>query len=131
VRVPKGGCVAGPCDAAGPDTKPSARRDLTGEPPRPGEADIGPALAFFGAQLVLNALWSWLFFGWHRPDLAFLEVIVLWLTILGTVITFWRVSPAAGKLLLPYLAWVGFAGLLNWELWRLNPGVVGRAVPTA
>jgi tryptophan-rich sensory protein len=78
------------------------------------------ALGLFVAQLVLNALWSYLFFGLHRPDVAFFEIVVLWIVILSTTIAFWRVRPAAGALLLPYLCWVGFASGLNLQLWRLN-----------
>ena len=77
-------------------------------------------LAWFGVQLVLNAAWSWLFFGLARPDLALLEIAVLWLAILGTLVAFWRQRPAAGALLVPYLAWVSFASYLNFEIWRLN-----------
>ena len=78
------------------------------------------ALALFFVQLVLNALWSILFFGMHRPGIAFAEIVVLWLAILATTIAFARRSRTAGLLLLPYLAWVAFAAVLNWELWRLN-----------
>jgi tryptophan-rich sensory protein len=79
------------------------------------------ALGLFVAQLVLNALWSYLFFGLHRPGAAFVEIVVLWLVILATAIGFWRVRPAAGALLIPYLAWVAFASGLNYQLWKLNP----------
>jgi len=79
------------------------------------------ALAAFAAQLVLNAAWSWLFFGLRRPDLAFIDIVALWLLILASTVLFWRIRPAAGALLLPYLAWVGFASYLNLMLWRLNP----------
>jgi len=72
------------------------------------------------AQLLLNAVWSWLFFGLHRTGLAFAEILVLWSLILATTLAFWRVRPLAGALLLPYLAWVGFAAWLNWGLWQLN-----------
>jgi translocator protein len=82
----------------------------------------GAALALFAAHLVLNAAWSWLFFGIRRPDLAFAGIVVLWTSILALVILFWRIRPAAGALLLPYLAWVSFATLLNYALWRMNPG---------
>jgi tryptophan-rich sensory protein len=77
-------------------------------------------IGLWAAQLILNAAWSWLFFGLHRPGLAFAEILVLWACILATTVVFWRVRPLAGALLLPYLAWVGFAGWLNWGLWRLN-----------
>jgi benzodiazapine receptor len=75
----------------------------------------------FGLQLALNALWSWLFFHWHRPDLALADLAVLWAAILGTIIAFRRVRPVAGWLLVPYLAWVSFAGILNASIVRRNP----------
>ncbi len=78
------------------------------------------ALGLFLLQLVLNSLWSFLFFGVHQPGLAFIELSVLWLAILATTIAFWPISSWAGILLLPYLCWVGFAGFLNFEIWRLN-----------
>jgi len=85
-----------------------------------GFAGAPVALRLFIVQLALNALWSYLFFGIHQPGLAFIEIVLLWLVILATAIGFWRVSMAAGALLLPYLCWVGFAGMLNLQLWRLN-----------
>lgn len=88
---------------------------------RAGLAGAAWPLALFLAQLVLNGLWSWLFFGAQRPGPAFAEVVALWLLILATTVAFWRRAPAAGALLLPYLAWVGFASWLNFRIWRLNP----------
>ena len=92
------------------------------------EIQLAPALYFselplglFLVQLSLNALWSWLFFTWRLGGLAFSEILLLWLLILATAITFWRVRPIAGVLLVPYLCWVTFAGVLNFTLWRLNP----------
>lgn len=79
-------------------------------------------LGLFLVHLALNAAWSWLFFGIRRPDLAFAEILVLWTSILALVLLFWRVRPLAGALLLPYLAWVSFAAVLNHALWRMNPG---------
>ena len=78
------------------------------------------ALGLFLLQLALNALWSYLFFGLHRPAIAFLEIVVLWAAIFATLVLFWRVSAAAGALLLPYLGWVGFAACLNLAIWRMN-----------
>jgi tryptophan-rich sensory protein len=78
------------------------------------------ALVLFILQLGLNALWSYLFFGAHQPMIAFFEIVVLWLVILFTLVGFWKVKPLAGALLLPYLCWVGFASVLNFQLWRLN-----------
>lgn len=85
-----------------------------------GFSGASVALGLFVFQLVLNALWSYLFFGAHRPDLAFVDIVALWLIILATTIAFWRVAVPAGVLLLPYLCWVGFASALNLQLWRLN-----------
>jgi benzodiazapine receptor len=82
----------------------------------------GVALFVFLGHLPVNALWSALFFGLRRPDWAGVEVLVLWGTILAMVILFWGVRPLAGALLLPYLAWVGFAAALNLEIWRRNRG---------
>jgi tryptophan-rich sensory protein len=82
-------------------------------------------LGLFVLQLAFNALWSWLFFGWHRGALAFADIVLLWLLIVATVIGFWRVRPLAGALLLPYLAWVGFATALNYAVWHLNPSTLG------
>jgi tryptophan-rich sensory protein len=78
-------------------------------------------MGFWLVQLVLNAAWSWLFFGLHRPDLAFFEILLLWVAIVLTMISFRRVDNFAAALLLPYLAWVSFALALNGSLWRLNP----------
>lgn len=81
---------------------------------------VWPALAVYTLQLVLNALWSMFFFGWNRIGLALVDILALEALILATVILFWRIRPLAGALLLPYLAWVGFASALNFEIWRLN-----------
>jgi translocator protein len=86
------------------------------------------ALGLFAAQLVLNFAWSLIFFGQHRLGAALLEIAVLWLTILLTIVAFWRVRRAAGALLLPYLAWVSFATYLNAGVLRLNPGGSAAAV---
>ena len=78
----------------------------------------------FAAQLAANALWSWLFFGWHLGAAAAVEVLILLALIVATVIAFFRTSRVAGLLILPYLAWVGFASLLTWAVWRSNPGLL-------
>jgi translocator protein len=77
-------------------------------------------LVLWAVQLAVNGLWTPLFFGLHRPDLAFADVVVLWALVAAMVVAFWRVTPAAGALLVPYLAWVTFAAALNLALWRLN-----------
>ena len=89
---------------------------------RAGFAGASLALTAFFAQLVLNGMWSWLFFGLHRPDLAFAEILVLWGVILATMIGFWRESVMAGVLFLPYLVWVSFASVLNYFIWQMNKG---------
>lgn len=82
-------------------------------------------LTLFLVQLALNALWSWLFFGWHRGALAFADIVLLWALIVATVACFWRIRPLAGVLLVPYLLWVSFASALNYSVWQLNPQVLG------
>lgn len=77
-------------------------------------------LMIFAAQLVLNAAWSWLFFGQYRPDLALVDIVALWLAIVTTIRVFQPISRTAAWLLVPYLCWVTFATLLNLALWRLN-----------
>jgi len=83
------------------------------------------ALSLFLVQLAANALWTWLFFAWRQGALAFAEILVLWALIVATTISFWRVRPLAGALLLPYLAWVSFACALTWATWKLNPLILG------
>ncbi|HTT03961.1 MAG TPA: TspO/MBR family protein [Steroidobacteraceae bacterium] len=83
------------------------------------------ALSLFLAQLALNALWSWLFFGWHRGALALADILALWVLIVATLIAFWRIRPLPGALLIPYLLWVSFACVLNYSVWQLNPQVLG------
>lgn len=83
------------------------------------------ALLLFVSQLVLNALWTWLFFAWHQGALAVADIALLWLMIVGTLVAFWRVRPLAGALLLPYLLWVSFAAALSYTMWQLNPQVLG------
>jgi tryptophan-rich sensory protein len=83
------------------------------------------ALSVFLAQLVLNARWSWLFFVWHQGALALIDIVVLWLLVAPTLILFWRVRVLAGGLLIPYLAWVSFASVLNYSVWQLNPEILG------
>lgn len=91
--------------------------------PRPSKAR-STALMLFVIQLVANALWSWLFFAWHLGGLAFADVLLLWLLIASTLVAFSRVKPAAALLLVPYLAWVTFASVLNFTVWRLNSSVL-------
>jgi tryptophan-rich sensory protein len=85
-----------------------------------GFAGAALALTLFLLQLVLNALWSIIFFGWRSPALALVEIFFLWAAIFATMLAFWRISHAAGWLMWPYLLWVTFAGFLNLAIWKLN-----------
>ncbi len=78
------------------------------------------ALIAFAIQLILNILWSYFFFGLQNPMLAFAEIIILWLAIIITIYMFWPINKTAAYLLIPYIAWVSFAAILNFSLWRLN-----------
>jgi benzodiazapine receptor len=77
-------------------------------------------LIVFGVQLGFNAAWSWLFFGLHNPSAAFVDIVLLWAVIAATTAVFWRRSLVAGLLFVPYWAWVSFAAVLNFAIWRLN-----------
>jgi tryptophan-rich sensory protein len=90
-----------------------------------GFASNRRALTLFVLQLAVNALWSWLFFYWHRGAWAFADIVLLWVLIVGTLISFWRVRALAGALLVPYLLWVSFASALNYSVWKLNPELLG------
>jgi benzodiazapine receptor len=94
-----------------------------------GWAQARGALTLFVVQLAANALWTWLFFAWRAGAAAFAEVAVLWVLIACTILAFWRVRALAGILLLPYLAWVGFAAALTWAVWQRNPQLLGPAMP--
>jgi benzodiazapine receptor len=82
----------------------------------------GRPLGLYLLQLALNAAWTPLFFGFHRPDLALIDILLLLAAILVTMAAFFRVSRLAGLLLVPYLAWVSFATILNFTLWWMNRG---------
>jgi translocator protein len=80
-------------------------------------------LAFIltAVQLILNGFWSVIFFGMRQPGWAFAEIIALWLAIAACTAAYWRWSRVAAALMLPYLAWVTFASVLNFAIWQLNP----------
>lgn len=77
-------------------------------------------LFWFWTQLILNTLWSFLFFGLRSPALAFYEIVILWLAILITIVKFWKINKTASILLWPYLAWVSFALFLNKVIVTIN-----------
>ncbi|MBX9468746.1 MAG: tryptophan-rich sensory protein [Rhizobium sp.] len=79
-------------------------------------------IAFWALQMVVNALWSFFFFGQRRMGLALIDVGVLWLSVALFILTAWPVSPMASLLFVPYLAWVTAAATLNYSVRRLNTG---------
>ena len=85
-----------------------------------GIAGAALPLSIYAAQLLLNAAWTPIFFGLHRPGLAVVEIVLLWAAILATIIVFYPVNAVAALLLAPYLAWVSFAAALNMSIWRRN-----------
>ncbi len=78
------------------------------------------ALGIFLGQLVLNTLWSIIFFSLRRPGGALIEIVFLWLAILATIIAFAKISKPTAWLLVPYILWVTFASYLNWSIYTLN-----------
>ena len=82
--------------------------------------NISHALIFFSIQLILNALWSFLFFGMKLLLLGFIEICILWIFILLSIITFSGISSTASYLLIPYLLWVSYASVLNYFIFKLN-----------
>ena len=89
-----------------------------------GFAGARAALSLFLIQLAANALWTWIFFAWRRGALAFAEIVLLWVLIVATMLTFWRIRRIAGALFIPYLAWVTFASALTYCVWMLNPDLL-------
>jgi len=78
------------------------------------------ALTVFAFQLIFNILWSAAFFGLRSPLAGLAVIFALWLLIIFNIVEFYKISRAAGILLIPYLLWVSFAFVLNFEYWRLN-----------
>lgn len=109
-----GGSPSGSSDGAG-----NGARAVRDAPP------VRAALIVYVAQLALNALWTFLFFGWRQGALAFVDILAMWGLIVATLVLFWRVRPLAGALLIPYLLWVSYAAALNYAVWQLNPQQLG------
>ncbi len=84
------------------------------------QKEVKTALLIFAIQLILNALWSVAFFGLKSPLAGVIVIALLWVAILFTILRFFRLSAAAGALLLPYILWVSFAAALNMAIWQLN-----------
>jgi tryptophan-rich sensory protein len=96
-----------------------------------GAAGRGLALTLFMIQLLLNLAWSPVFFGLHHITIALYVIIALDIAVLLTIVAFWRVRHQAALLLLPYLAWVCFATVLNWQFLQLNPDADGATGSSA
>ena len=78
------------------------------------------AVILFSAQLLVNFLWSLIFFYLKHPGLAMLDIILMWILIVATIFSFGKISSTAAWLMLPYICWVSFAMILNFYLWKLN-----------
>jgi tryptophan-rich sensory protein len=87
---------------------------------RRGTPAATAAMAAFAVQLAINVAWSALFFGLRSPAAGLADIVLLWLAIVATIALFLRVSIPAGLIMVPYLAWVSFAGALNFAIWRMN-----------
>jgi tryptophan-rich sensory protein len=92
-----------------------------------GARGRGAAITIFLVHLVLNLAWSPLFFAFHQILPAFVLIVVIFVLAAIATVLFWRIRAAAGALLLPYLAWLVFASILNWQIWTLNPNADGLA----
>jgi len=92
---------------------------------RSGWSGASGALTLFGVQFAVNAAWMWIFGGLESLAGAFWWIVLLWVLIVATALAFRRHSGTAALLLLPYLAWVTFAGMLTWAIWDLNAGRPG------
>jgi len=98
----------------------AAWRISTGLVAGEGGAVAAAGLAFWAAQITLNAIWSPLFFGIRRPDAAMLAVAALWASVVLTTGLFWVVDATAGLLLAPYVVWTSYAAALNWKIVQMN-----------
>ena len=87
----------------------------------------GVAIGLFAAQLVLNLIWTPLFFGAHQVGLALLDLVAMLLLAIAATVAFSRIRPAAAWLMVPYLVWISFAGILTWRIGQLNPGAATLA----
>ena len=89
-----------------------------------GHKRVNAALCLYAGQLVLNSLWTWLFFAWRSGLAAAVGICALWALIVLTLVAFWKVRALAGILLAPYLIWVTFAMFLSFATWQMNPSVL-------
>ena len=85
------------------------------------QGGLNMAITLWTIQLILNGLWSWIFFGLHSIEVALIDIIILVVVVTMVTLTFFRRDRLAGYLMVPYLVWIAFASLLNFSLWILNP----------
>jgi translocator protein len=85
-----------------------------------GKPEVRQAIGIYAIQLILNIAWSIIFFGFHNSSCALVDIVMLWISIILTILAFYKISRLAAYLLLPYLAWVSFASVLNYYLMMLN-----------
>jgi tryptophan-rich sensory protein len=83
--------------------------------------DVKIAMAVFGVQIILNVLWSVIFFGFRSITGGLIEIVFLWIAILVNIIVFYKISKTAGLLLVPYIIWVTIASYLTYTIYLLNP----------
>ncbi len=86
-----------------------------------GAKGRGPAIGLFGVQFALNLIWTPLFFGMHRVEAALLVIVAMLVVAIATTVAFSRIRVAAAWLMVPYLVWISFAGVLTWRIGQLNP----------
>lgn len=87
---------------------------------RKSNKNVKKAIRLFGIQLILNAIWSPIFFGAKQLFIAFLVIVLMWIFVRKTILSFKEIDKKASRLLYPYLAWVSFATILNFSVWLLN-----------
>ena len=85
-------------------------------------------MTIYFVHLALNFLWSAIFFGLKRPGWAFLEILLLWSTLVAMMVVFYPINQTAALILIPYLCWVSFAGCLNFKVWELNKATLSNPV---
>lgn len=92
---------------------------------------FGTSIAFWLGQLIFNAAWSYIMFGAHQIGWALVDLIAMWLMIVGFIASVWNSSRLAAWLFVPYFAWATFAGALNYAVWQLNPDPLPATVQSS
>lgn len=87
-------------------------------------------LSVYAANLLVNWIWTPIFFGWHQVRSAFYVIILLDVIVVSMCVLFFRINKIAGALIIPYIIWLGLATCLNWSIWQLNGPNPEPVVPT-